>query len=238
MGLDVTVGVSALVEEDPEMEEFFRENLETMNKWLAAAGLQVHSEKNLPEEEEPVELQMWGYGGLHRLRRLAALLRAGKPLTSLPRDDDGDEDKTLVAYYAEGNKFVVPEVLDGKTVVLMNTPEENGHNFDHLVFHSDCDGFYVPVEFKQVVIGKEGAESEYDYLGSSFALAHECEAIAKAIGLPLDLDPDGDEIWRAADAGDLKADGWKKFGIEAFMCLRLYHAAKVSAERNQVLLFH
>src|SRR5688572_505740 len=67
MGLSLEVGILAdLKEHDPEGAQQFREEFETLNRFLASEGLPPHHE---PESCEVWSGDMWGYSGLHYLRR-------------------------------------------------------------------------------------------------------------------------------------------------------------------------
>ncbi|HEY2308559.1 MAG TPA: hypothetical protein VGI05_22025 [Streptosporangiaceae bacterium] len=57
-------------------------------------------------------------------------------------------------------------------------PGEPVGPFDHLIHHSDCEGYYVPVDFGQVIVDERLAGG---YLGSSVRL------LAETAGLPLPL---------------------------------------------------
>jgi hypothetical protein len=83
----------------------------------------------------------------------------------------------------------------------------------------------VPVDFGPVIVD-EGVPG--GYLGSSVRLLAETRRIASALGLPEDLDPDSDEVEAACDANALDAEGWQRYGIESYACLRLIRAARHS----------
>jgi hypothetical protein len=55
------------------------------------------------------------------------------------------------------------------------------------------------------------------------------------MGLPLDLNSEGDEIWEASDSSGKK--GWKRFGLEAFVCLRLRRLAHYSMQSGAAVAF-
>jgi len=60
-------------------------------------------------------------------------------------------------------------------------PGEPAGPFDHLIYHSDCEGYYVPADFLQVIIDERLAGGQ---LGSSVRLLAETRYIAAALGLP------------------------------------------------------
>jgi hypothetical protein len=121
---------------------------------------------------------------------------------------------------------------------LFSSPEDVGGRFDHLVFHSDADGYYLPIVMDGVLVTWQEGDEYSKAVGSSQTLMQECEALAEAMGLPLDLDPESEEVWNAADDRRPDASGWERFGIEAFTCIRLYHAARVSNATGAAVVFH
>ena len=55
--------------------------------------------------------------------------------------------------------------------------------------------------------------------------------------LPEDLDPDSDEVSEASDAETPASEGWQRYGIESYVCLRLIHAAKQSIKTGAAIAF-
>jgi hypothetical protein len=78
MGLDLEVGILAdFKEADAEGFAYFKEQFGILNQFLSDAGLGTHVE---PEElDEVFSCRMYGYSGLHYLRRIAAHLALGGP---------------------------------------------------------------------------------------------------------------------------------------------------------------
>ena len=70
MGLGLEVGILAdLRENDEEGYEYFRSQLDALNSCLQQANIPDHAE---PEDCEVWSGEMFGYSGLHYLRRFAA----------------------------------------------------------------------------------------------------------------------------------------------------------------------
>jgi hypothetical protein len=68
-------------------------------------------------------------------------------------------------------------------------------------------------------------------------LLDECRRLAVALQLPLDLDPESEEVWKASETqgrGDVQ---WQRYGIESLVCLRLYKACEHSLERQAAIVF-
>jgi hypothetical protein len=217
MGLDITVGVLLWpVEEDSDREyaDFIRTELHKMNDALANAGLPVHSE---PESGnwEPMELEMWGYSGLHYLRRVAAHLCSSGTLPE-PSDDPPETDPLVETFYEE-------------------TDYADGGPYHHLMWHSDAEGFYVPVPFSPVV---HSPDVVGEFVGSSHSLLRETEALAFALEIPEELQPDDEALLEAAEARREGETLWRRYGIETFSCVLLRAAARSSMERGAAIVFH
>lgn len=135
MGLAVCVGMLAeLLEEDPEGAEAFEEDLTEANRVLAAAGLPQHTEPRGPLElDSRASIDGFPYSFIHYLRRAYAhrVLSPDWVATPLPDDVDPTEDPKIQV------------LLDGSE--------------SHLLCHSDAEGFYVPVDFKDVLFDERMA---------------------------------------------------------------------------------
>src|SRR5438034_7049759 len=222
VGLAVYVGILLdVAESDPEMLDDLREDFAKTNAVLAEEGLPTYEE---PEDGswEPVSFDMYGYSGLHYVRRIAAHLAAGRPLPP-PGDDGASSDPVQEAYY---------DAVIGKPRLFRKSPKFD-RRFDHLLVHSDAEGFYVPVEFDEVIFTDEVPGS---MLGSSHALARECEELAQALGVPPDLDPESEELWNESEAQG-EGERWRRYGVETFTCVRLLAAARESLRRGAAVVF-
>lgn len=201
--------------EDDDYTEMVRADFVAIGELLERAGARPWAEPDL-DEEEGAEFEVWGYSGLHTVRRLAVHLAAGgrlpEPLDSSQRATD---DPLLGEVY---------EAL----------PSDPPGPFDHLVHHSDCEGYYVPVDFAHVIVDDKAPGG---YLGSSVRLLEEARRLAEALGLPEDLDPHSEEVFEAADAEQLATEGWRRYGVESYVCLQLLHAAKLSVSTGAAIAF-
>ncbi|WP_282205202.1 hypothetical protein [Kitasatospora fiedleri] len=211
MGLDVRVG--ALIGAEEDTAEWFRAECAAIAAVLAADGLPGWRE---PESGPRFGERIWGYSGLHALRRLAAHLAAHGRLPEPSADGErATDDPVLRAAYE-------------------HVPDERPGPFDHLIHHSDCEGYYAPVDFASVLADPELTGG---LLGSSVRLLAELDALARALGLPDDLDPEAEEVTAAHEDPDPAAEGWRRYGTEAFVCLQLRLAARHSVENGAVLVF-
>ena len=224
MGLDICVGIPAEVREsDPEYLDYFERQMETVNGVLEAFGLPEHKEPPDIEDERAVECEMYGYTGLHCLRRLAAHLALKGELPP-PGDDEAASDPVLNDYYkifdanfARGNATGIP--------------------FQHLIVHSDAEGFYLPVEFEDVLIPDASLEIAGGMIGSSHALLRECRELAQALELPGDLAADVEALWAAAETQGEGETKWERYGVESFTCFNLIRACEASVETGAAVVF-
>ncbi|MCJ1676257.1 hypothetical protein MTF65_02550 [Streptomyces sp. APSN-46.1] len=130
--------VGALVDaEDDDYTEMVRADFVAIGELLERAGARQWTEPDL-DEEECAEFEAWGYSGLHTIRRLAVHLAAvGRLPEPFDRTQRATADPLLSKVY---------EAL----------PSDPPGPFDHLVHHSDCEGYYVPVDFAHVIVDKKG----------------------------------------------------------------------------------
>lgn len=244
MSLDVAVGVLAdLVANDEEGAGCFREDLERLNVGLLAAGLERHVE---PETAPLLSLPIGSYSTLHELRRVAAHLQySDKPPLSRPMNerswDDALYDRYFAAFYEE-NPESAPSTF----------AKPSARRFDHLMVHSDAEGFYVPQQFDSVLV--TGA-NVYGWVGSSFALASECEELARALQIPEAMLLDKDDMvfvdaLRALERppslgrriggffkSPLPLEVWRQLPIAASVCVKLHQAAQHSMRTGAVIAF-
>jgi hypothetical protein len=213
MGLNVVVGILAATED--EDSGYVRAHFAVIRELLGRAGAGQWAEPEL-NERDVLEGDMWGYSGLHALRRVAVhLAETGTLPGPLEVASRAAKDPLLGKAYAEW-------------------PGEPAGLFDHLIHHSDCEGYYVPVDFGRVIVDERLAGG---YLGSSVRLLAETRRVASALGLPEDLDPDSGEVFGACDAVTPAAEGWQRYGIESYGCLRLIGAAKHSIATGAAIAF-
>jgi hypothetical protein len=214
MGLNMVVGVLADGEGEDDYGDMVRADFTVIRELLDLAEAGPWDEPEL-EEREAESFEMWGYSGLHTVRRLAVHLAENASLPEPLKGRDPTDDPLLEKAYAD----------------LAGDP---AGPFAHLIHHSDCEGYYVPVDFEQVIVDERLAGG---FLGSSVRLSTEARSIAAALGLPEDLDPDSDEVFEASEAATPAGEGWQRYGIESYVCLRLIHAAKHSMRTGAAIAF-
>jgi hypothetical protein len=211
MGLAISVGLLAdLVENDPDGVEWMEENLKIVNRVLHTANLRPHSE---PRELQPpagrCSIAGFPYSFIHYLRRAFAYQTTDASWLAAPLPDgvDPTEDPVLGA---------VTEQLTS-----------------HLLCHSDCEGFYVPVDFADVLFDEED-KLPGGMLGSSYRLLAELKAVAPAIGIQIKGGELTDEEAQRVDAIACSEEGlWR----ECCVWLALYEAARISVEEKTMIAF-
>jgi hypothetical protein len=242
MGLDLIVGAFARAEDEDSDGEAYaylegeyltyaRQQFAIINRVLTDAGLPLHHEPDPPPATWTC--QMYGYGGLHYLRRIAAYLWTGLPLPPPGTDDDKHDNAVKACYDALDDP--VASVADAGA--LGRTPR---FRFEHLIQHGDCAGFYLPQRFDRVLLPTNLSDKEMEaigcFIGSAPVVKEECEDLAQALGLPLTLDPEDDEVWDAADDQGA-GGGWKRYGGESFTCVRLHYACRLAIESGCAVVF-
>ena len=141
MGLALEVGILAdLKENDPEGFEYYATCFANVNDLLAQHGLSAHSE---PTGVSVWGADMYGYSGLHYLRRLAAFVDSGVELPG-PGDRSSSKDARLEGYFND-----VTGEGGGVLKSLFRKKPEFKREFDHLIVHSDAEGFYLPIDFPE-----------------------------------------------------------------------------------------
>jgi hypothetical protein len=227
MGLGLEVGILAdLKSADEEGYKYFSGQFSRINTLLAAKRLGQHCE---PEEvDELFSCSMIGYSGLHYLRRIAMHIVIAQ---SMPPPGTRDN------YMAEdiGREYYL-DIASGEDL-----------EFQHLVMHSDAEGFYIPVDFMEVI---DSPDILGEYLGSTHRLREECKALAAALEIPASLSHESTALFTALDRQ--LADGqesktpvsrgqaeprWQSYAVETHACLHLLAACEVSLRNKAAIVF-
>lgn len=212
MGLSLGVGVLAeLVRRDPDGAAAFRRQLAIIQRLLAQHGLPAFDEPAdviIPEAERP-RFDSFPYLHLHCLRRFAARCKVdGQPPPPLGPRDDPRRDRAI---------------------------ERAGSLFDfHLLVHSDAEGFYVPVDFADVIFDHDKLGLAGEMLGSSVRLLRELVAIAPALQIAVGDDLAPDELRRVEAQVAAQTD---PFWRERMAWAGLYQAARASTRHGVLIAF-
>ena len=224
LGLALCVGVPSEIREgDPEYVAYFEQQVGAINGVLESFGLPPHREPLDLEDERTFECDMIGFSGLHYLRRVAAHLALGRELPP-PGDDGAAGDPVLHDYH---------RIFDAS----FGRGEATGMPYQHLIVHGDAEGYYLPVEFDDVIIPDASLEIAGGTLGSSHALLRECVELARVLELPEDLSLEDGAVWEAVDTQGEGAAKWERYGVESYTCLALIKACEASVETGAALVF-
>ncbi|HXP63841.1 MAG TPA: hypothetical protein VN815_00075 [Steroidobacteraceae bacterium] len=215
---------------DPEGSTEVSNCFARLNEALLAAGCERH--------DEPVELEtalrfscdMWGYSGLHHLRRVAAYA-AFRLATPSPIADGAAEDPVLKRYYAEATQ---PPGLISR---VFRSRAGNRLPYQHLIVHSDAEGYYVPQDFLKVIFPAENLKIPGAMIGSVPRLQEECRALARLLEIPDGLDTESDAVLEAAENPAAFSARWQRYGVESFSCLRLLAACEASLKTGAAIVF-
>jgi hypothetical protein len=198
-----------LIENDPEGADWLRESLDAVNTVLAEKELPAHIEpERLPNLENRAWLQSFPYPGLHQLRRIAA-------------------------YAAEKSGWVATPFPDARRAATDPILEKHSARMtSHLLCHSDCEGFYLPILFEEVIVDEDRIPGAM--LGSSFMLMRELAALAPALQILLH----GSTLQNAeAEKVNREVRDESPLWMEKGVWLCLYEAARLSTQHKTAICF-
>jgi hypothetical protein len=211
MGLSLSVGYLAWLKKEGEEEAlpWLRRNLGDVNRVLRENGLPEHV-----EPEELPKLVSRGLGGfpyswLHYLRRAVAFARqAPAEFGPLPEGQDASEDGRI----------------DRELSVFMDS---------HLICHSDCEGFYVPIDFPEPLFDHSDRLLG-GILGSSQRALAEVILAAPLLGIEL---KGGKPTKMAVDTIQKEEDDAHPLWIERQVWLAMYENFRLSIEHKTAVVF-
>jgi len=221
MGLDTHVG--PVITEGPKDEyvtEIEQKNLQLLQQFCRSHFSTEYSEGR-PEKD--VSFGFGSYSNLHLLRGFAGRIEGHKP-ARLVEIGDGKHELQEVKEPRVSLKDFANPVYHGAVT-----------RFPHIINHSDCEGFYLPVDFEFPVFFESGDELEgLVSVGSSVRLSSELKELApelfetsgktdvRSLALPNHyFREDRSDIGRAKDV-------WSK----------LYLLSEASIKQNLPIHFH
>lgn len=213
MGLAVEIGMLAdLNEHDEEGAQWLRDSLANVNAVLTEHGLPTHTE---PEELKPTDdrsiISSFPYSFLHHLRRAYARWKQD-PLSPIPPCGPDEDPASDPAIDEESNMFE-----------------------SHLLCHSDCEGFYLPIRFDEVLVDDtDGDRIPGGLLGSSYQLRDELTAMAPCLGIQIQS---GELSDAEANSIRAKVQAEASLWIECGVWLTLYEAARLSIKHKTAICF-
>jgi hypothetical protein len=212
VSLTVSVGyLAALLQwDDPEPARAFRRELETINEMLEQLELPAIREPTGWEERwNPRAVQnSLPTSGLQDLRRFHAARFTGLEGSPPFRGED-------------------LAIVEDRVEFLSDTLE------NHLICHSDTDGYYVPVDFEMPLFAPEHMVSGGGIIGSSVRLKQELVWLAPY----LDIQLHGDELTNAELERVRHTSRDDPFRMEKIVWLALFEHARVSLDTGCVMVF-
>lgn len=205
MGLYVHLGLET---GDAEYTAHLKQQLPVINRLLKKHGVPAYKEpEGAVPEKSRLQRDGLSYSAIHYLR-LAAVRARKDP------------------------KYQATPLPEGKDPTAEPDYEDHGFDF-HLLCHSDCEGFYVPLKFPEVLFD-DTDELSGDILGSSIRLLEELIEVAPALGIQLDKDgslSDGKfaEMEESAEDAPLSR--------EILAWLTLYENARLSVKHKRIICF-
>ena len=211
MGLSISVGrLAEHLKKDAKDAEWIKKQLQQLNNLLSEDGLPAHVEpENLPQLNNRAKHSGYPYSFLHYLRRFAAHVSANPQWQPVPFPEHEDPAEDAVV------------------------ADESSNFASHLLCHSDCEGFYVPIDFPEPLFD-QSEEVAGGIVGSSQALLRELIDIAAPLGISLV----GKELTDAEVARVLsRIEAGEFFTKERIAWLSLFEAARLSVEHSTVISF-
>ena len=240
MGLDIGVGLFSMWKREIDPEEFANISVlyDDLSEVLVAAGQPPHREPEI-SDDQLYEAEMWGYGGLHQVRRLAAYHAVrGRLPNPAERLTEASKDPVVEAL----NQLHLAYDAADKRVGWLNNLLGRGKTrpkFQHLLWHSDCEGFYVPQAFEDVIFDQAQPQRPGlgGMVGATPMLLSECRELAALINLPADIDRESEELWRVAETPPTEGAMWRQFGVESLCLAQLIRGCEISIQYGAVLAF-
>ncbi|WP_431682981.1 hypothetical protein [Kitasatospora sp. KL5] len=203
MGLSISVGlINDLTRHEPEGAERHAGALDLLSGALNDKGITWRE----PAADDTGRAEFsagFPYGYLHHLRRVYVLQRQGAEVTPAATTDREQYERDQ-------------EEVGEETLMFSS----------HLLCHSDCDGFYVPVDFADpLFLPQESGVAGGGIVGSTAGLLAELRKIAPVIG----IDPDADAATVAPD---------DPFEAEKFAWYQFHEACRSSLATGRAVVFH
>jgi hypothetical protein len=212
MGLAICTNMLAdLMQGDPEGADWMRKQLVVVNELLSENGLPPHDEPlSFGAIAARAHAGSFPYSFLHYLRRAFAHVR----------------EEVALAPVADGEDPAADPLIDDVASMMDS----------HLICHSDAEGFYVPLDFSEVIFELDGQRLPGGMLGSSQRLLAELVEVAPALAIPLD----GGELSdiEAARLATVYDESSGPYWRERLVWLALYEGARVSIANKTMLVFH
>lgn len=209
MSLAISIGV--LAGNRPGADTSYdRENFREINRVLVENGLQPHVEPEfLPDFPYRGQLISFPYAWTPYLHRAVAYARrAPNEFRPISEGENPRKDKRI-----DAELYTFAE--------------------SHLICHSDTEGYFVPIDFPDVLVDQEG-RLPGRILGSSQQVLVELVRTAPLLGIQLERQNLSDEAaWAIAKEPDESHPHW----IERKVWLAMFEAFRLSVEHGCAVVF-
>jgi len=230
MNLTITVGILAdRIRHNPGEVEHLRHKLTTASEAMVAANHPAHVE---PENCEVLRRVARAEFGWQALREAAGYIWQNQLIPRWPMLDGLDADKSEDLFQAAiaAEEVVKPSLwqrLSGKVPEPVAPPP-----FMHLSLHSDVDGYYLPVDFNDLVwpaVYEEETAGIWP-IGSVQQLLQELATLGRGLEIADAMVSDDPRIIELLDQETSSPDGarWEAQPIVAHMVLILREACAAS----------
>lgn len=214
MGLAIGVGMLAEYgRTEPQAARRMRRDLDEINTELRRRQLPEHHEPD--SFDEPLQFRAsvtsFPYSWLHYLRRYAAHVMRDEKWVPYPVEpgEDPAEDPVLRQMYAEMSS--------------------------HLLCHSDREGYYIPVDFDELILDPDH-DIRGGVVGSSQRLRRELVQLTDQ--LEIRLGDDGQLSDEIAEELSKQRPSHVPFAVERLVWLALWEAARLSIEQDTAVVFY
>lgn len=197
---------------DPEMVERMRRDFDEINRRLDDRGLPGHREPTSFDEplETRASVTSFPYSWLHYLRRFAAHVMRDPKWVPYPVEpgEDPARDPVLRQMYRRMSS--------------------------HLLCHSDSEGYYLPVDFEELITDPDHQISG-GIVGSSYRLRDELLGLTEQLEIDVEDGRLADEV---ADEVSKQRPTSVPFAVERLVWLALFEAARLSIDHQTAIVFY
>jgi hypothetical protein len=224
MGLAISVGSLAYAlrtcADDPEFIASLREEYADINRLLRHYGLPPHHEPEvLPELIERGGIGSIAYSSWHYLRRVVAFVVSFA-------DDCFDHPAEYQEFLDEW-----PHEWPADNAFIESALDSNE---SHIVCHTDCGGYFVPVDFPEPLRETDDCPIAGGWLGSSQGAMRELVLAARFLGVPL---ADGRLDDALAEAIGHEQEDAHPHGIARKVWLTMFENTRLSIEYGTAIVF-
>jgi hypothetical protein len=238
VGLNIAVGNYAdLLMHDEEGAQHIAEYFVHLNELLTENGIQQHNEPIKIAPDDYFGADMFSYSGIHALRRLAAYIALKGELPNAVEYGAYTDDPIYIEFNQIHDRYLLNPLSDGFMGFFRK--KLNPPPFQHLIMHSDAEGFYIPQVFEEVVIDWSQLQrlGLGAMVGSSRKLLEECELLAQRLNLPEDFDPESEEFLDVLEDTPARGEPWQILAVEAHTAANLISAARASIKLGAAIQF-